>query len=100
MVSKRTRFKLIQTILKLIYLNVELFKLIKKSLLSNHFLKPIVRLSFTVLEKLKKTNFFKTHQKLLCPHSLSKKVPDRSFLFSRFFLNKKFNSYYINNVFK
>ena len=100
MVAKRARFKFVQKLLKLIFLKNELFNLIKKSLFSNHFLKPIVRLSYTLAVQLNKNNFFKTYQKLVCPHSLSKKVPDKNFLFSRFFLNKKFNSYYINNVFK
>ena len=96
----RARFKFIQQYIKLIYLKKELLNLIKKSLLCNHFLKPQERLSHTLANELNKNNFFKTYQKLVCPHSLSKKVPDKSFMFSRFFLNKKLNTYYINNVFK
>ena len=86
MVAKRARFKFYQQYLKLVYLKNEIFNLIKKSLLSNHFLSPIIRLSYTLTEAFDKEKFFKTYQKLVCPHSLSKKVPDKTFLFSRFFM--------------
>ena len=69
MVAKRAKFTFYQKYRKLIYLKNELFKLIKKSLLSNHFLAPAIRLSYTLAEQFNKENFFKTYQKLVCPYS-------------------------------
>jgi hypothetical protein len=57
------------------------------------------RLSFTINWLFVKKQYFKTFQKLVCPFSLSKKVPNKNFSYSRFFLNKKLESFNINNVF-
>lgn len=100
MVEKRKRFKKLQVLIKLLYLKRELKEKIKNSLKKNHFIIPLLRLSFTINWYYLKTQFYKTYQKLVCPFSLSKKVPNQKFQYSRFFLNKKLNNFYINNVFK
>lgn len=100
MVAKRKRFKKLQIFIKLIYLKYELKERIRNSLKKNHFNLPKFRLSFTIAWLYIKKQFFKTFQKLICPFSLSKRVPSQSFSYSRFFLNKKLNNFYINNVFK
>lgn len=100
MLEKRKRFKKNQLILKLLYYKQELKLKIKKSLLKNHFNNPLSRLSFTLNWYTNKQQFFKTYQKLICPFSLSKRVPNKHYSYSRFFLNKKLNNFYINNVYK
>lgn len=100
MLEKKKRFKQNQILLKLFFLKYELKDLIKRSLFQNHFNSYNFRLSFSINWKIDKTQFFKTFQKLICPFSLSKKVPNKHFYYSRFFLNKKLNSFNINNVFK
>lgn len=100
MLEKRKKFKKNQIILKLIFLQFEIKQLIRKSLLKNHFNNPVFRLSFTLNWFNDKSQFFRTQQKLVCPFSLSKRVPNKKFNYSRFFLNKKLNSFYINNVYK
>ena len=47
----------------------------------------------------KKKYFLKTMQKLVCPYTLSKKVPSKHFAYSRFFLNKRLTSLKFSNVF-
>ncbi len=100
MLEKRKRFKQIQILLKLNFLKYELHQIINKSLKFNHFNDYIFRLSFTRNWQNDKKQYFKTLQHLLCPFSLSKKVPNGKFSYSRFFLNKKLNSFNINNVYK
>lgn len=90
---KKKNFLIKQLIIKNLYLDTFLIFLIEKSLSYNHFIKPIQRLSFKVLES-DYNNFyyyFKTYQKLICLISLSKKVPNKSYLQSRFVLNKQAN---------
>jgi hypothetical protein len=99
MIEKRKKFKKNQIVLKLIFLKFELKKKIKKSLYKNHFNDYLFRLSFTINWLFFKNQYFKTFQKLVCPFSLSKRVPNKNFNYSRFFLNKKLNSFNINNVF-
>ncbi len=100
MLYKRKLFKKKQLLLKYIYLQNELNILIKKSLFRNHNNNFIFRLSFAVnIKTNNKLNYFKTMQKLICPYSLSKKVPSKHYLFSRFFLNKRLNSLNISNVY-
>jgi hypothetical protein len=99
MIEKRKKFKKNQIILKLIFLKFELKQKIKKSLHKNHFNNYLFRLSFTVNWLFFKNQYFRTFQKLVCPFSLSKRVPNKNFSYSRFFLNKKLNSFNINNVF-
>lgn len=100
MIEKRKKFKKNQIIIKLIYLKYELKERIKNSLKKNHFNLPKFRLSFNINWFNTKNQYFKTFQKLICPFSLSKRVPNKHFQYSRFFLNKKLNNFYINNVFK
>lgn len=100
MLEKRKRFKQNQLVLKLNFLKNELKIKIIKSLKTNHYNNPEFRLSFTLNWFIKKIQYFSSHQKLICPFSLNKKVPNKSFNYSRFFLNKKLNSFNINNTFK
>jgi hypothetical protein len=100
MLEKRKRFKQNQLLLKLKYLKYELKNLLWKSLKKNHFCHYTLRLSINWLWQTDKSFYFKTHQKLICPFSLSKRIPNKNFSYSRFFLNKKLNTFNINNVFK
>lgn len=100
MLEKRKRFKKNQLILKLIFIKTELKAIINKSLKKNHFSTPLSRLSYNINWYNNKQQFFKTVQKLICPFSLSKRVPNKHFWYSRFFLNKKLNNFFINNVYK
>lgn len=100
MLEKRKRFKKNQLILKLVFIKNEIKSIINKSLKKNHFLPPLIRLSYNRTWYNSKEQFFKTYQKLICPFSLSKRVPNKHFWYSRFFLNKKLNNFYINNVYK
>ena len=101
MLFKKKKFKQQQLFLKYFFKKNELNKLLTDSLFRNHYNNYIFIISFTV--KLLETNtsfFFHSRQKLICLHTLDKKVPSRHFLFSRFFLNKQLNSLKINNVVK
>lgn len=100
MLEKRKRFKQTQILLKLKFLKYELNQIINKSLKQNHFNNPLFRLSFTLNWQNNKSQYFRTYQRLICPFSLSKRVPNSKFSYSRFFLNKKLNSFNINNVYK
>ena len=100
MLAKRKKFKKDQLILKLKYVKKELKNKILKSLKKNHFNHFIFRLSFTLNFLTNKTEYLKTMQKLVCPFTLSKRVPNKHFNYSRFFLNKKLNTFLINNVYK
>lgn len=100
MLEKRKWFKQNELILKLNFLKNELKQKIIKSLKKNHYNNFKFRLSFTLNWINNKFQFFKTQQKLICPFSLSKKIPNKNFYYSRFFLNKKLNSFNINNTFK
>ncbi len=102
MILKRKLFKKKQLLLKYRFLKKELKTLIKKSLLKNHYNSYLFRLSFTVditTKYCKKKYFLKTMQKLVCPYTLSKKVPSKHFAYSRFFLNKRLTSLKFSNVF-
>ena len=104
MVFKRHLFKKKQLLIKYQFINQELWKKIKKSLFLNHYNHYKFRLSFNLnqIEPLLYDNnrFFKTFQKLVCPYSLSKKVPSKRLNFSRFFINKQINTLKINNMLK
>lgn len=104
MVFKRHLFKKKQLLLKYTYINKELWLKIQKSLLRNHYNHYKLRLSFTV-DKSEQSlyshnRYFKTFQKLICPYTLSKKVPSKRMQFSRFFLNKQINTLKLNNIIK
>jgi hypothetical protein len=101
MVFKRKLFKKKQILLKLNYVRKELKLLINKSLFRNHYNNYMFRLSFTINIYLhSKKDYFLSLQKMFCPYTLSKKVPSRHFLFSRFYLNKKLNYLKISNTYK
>ena len=101
MVFKRKLFKKKQLLLKLFFLKKELKLIIYKSLFKNHYNNYIFRLSFsTNIYFFKKIDYFKTLQKIICPYSLSKKIPSRHFLFSRFYLNKQLNYLKTSNIYK
>ncbi len=100
MVMKRQRFVLKQRLLKFSFKKIELKLLILKSLFKNHYNDYIFRLSFCVkILFLDKKYYFKTLQKLVCPFTLEKRVPDKDYLYSRFFLNQNLNSLNISNTY-
>jgi len=100
-VFKRKLFKKKQILLKFIYKKKELKLIIYKSLFKNHYNNYAFRLSFSInLYYFEKKDYFKTLQKLFCPYTLSKKIPSRHFLFSRFFLNKQMNYLKTSNLYK
>jgi hypothetical protein len=95
---KRKKFKKMQVILKLDFLKKELNFKIHKSLLKNHYNFYLFRLSFTInLFFFNKKDYFFSMNKLICPFTLSKKVPDKKYFFSRFFLNSQFENLNISN---
>jgi hypothetical protein len=99
-VFKRQKFIFKQRILKIIFKKIELKLLIYKSLLRNHYNHYMFRLSFCInIFFLNKNNCFKTLQKLVCPFTLGKKVPNKDFSYSRFFLNQTLNSLNICNTY-
>lgn len=101
MVFKRKLFKKKQILLKLIYVKKELKLLMYKSLLRNHYNDYIFRLSFTINKFFhEKKDYFKTLQRMYCPYTLSKKVPSKHYLFSRFYLNKQLNYLKMSNTYK
>jgi len=101
MLAKRKKFKKQQLLLKFFFLKNELKFIIYKSLLCNHYNHYMFRLSFSInIFFFEKKDYFKSMQKLICPFSLCKRVPDKNFLYSRFFLNLQFNSLNINNTYK
>jgi len=101
MLRKNKKFKIKQILIKTFYNKNELKYIIYKSLLKNHYNSYIFRLSFTInIFFFKKLHYFKSYQKSICFFSLSKKVPSHKLNYSRFFLNKKLNTFNINNTFK
>lgn len=104
MVFKRHLFKKKQLLVKHNFIGQELWDIAKKSLFRNHYYHYKFRIAFNLNQHepvLHDTNrFFKTFQKLVCPYSLSKKVPSKRLHFSRFFINKQINTLKINNMLK
>jgi hypothetical protein len=101
MVWKTSLFKLKQLLIKTYFIKNELKYKIHKSFLKNQHNHYIFRISFTINTFFfKKLHYFKSYQKSICHYSLSKKVPNHKFSYSRFFLNKKLNTFNINNVLK
>lgn len=94
---KKKKFKSKQKINKQLFLATELRSLVRKSLQKNFFINSKKRLSYL---KLKYETKFKTHQKLICLFLLSKRVPNRSLNYSRFFLTKNLNYLNIGNILK
>lgn len=91
-----------QLIIKQSYLSDSLETIIVDSLRTNVSLKPHVRLSFLVKKNsaFNRFNFFKTYQKLHCLVSLSPKVHNRAYHYSRFFLNKQLPFLTVSNTLK
>ena len=101
MLVKRNKFYKYQLLLKVKFKKNELYYLIYQSFFKNHYLVPSFRLSFTInLFFFNKLDFFRSIQNLNCPYTLSKKVPSRHFLFSRFLLNNQFNTLRFTNTYK
>lgn len=100
MLAKRKRFKNYQLKTKLLFFKKELNQKIIMSLKRNHYNNYLFRLSFTFQSFFNKFDYYKTFQRLVCPYSLSKKVPNKHFYYSRFFLNKKLNTFNVNNTFQ
>ena len=99
MLLKKKNFKKKQLLIRFFFKKIELKKTLKLSLLKNHYNHYEQILSFTfVKNKQNKFLFFKCRQKLICLHTLGKKVPSKKFQFSRFFLNKQLNFLKINNT--
>jgi hypothetical protein len=73
-----------------------------KSFQENQFLKPLNRISFFANKDSIDNLFtrFNTYQKLHCLISLSQKVPNKSYHYSRFFLNKQLNKLTLANTLK
>ena len=91
-----------QLIIKHNYKKLFLEQLLINSLRSNQFLNPVHRLSYFAKQNHEESRFFKfsTYQKLWCLVSLSTKVNNKSFHYSRFFLNKQLGKLMISNTFK
>ena len=101
MLFKRKLFKKKQLILKYLYKKNELNLKIQKSLLKNHYNDYIFRLSFTIVQfNVDVNTFFKSRQKLICLHTLGKKIPSKHVMLSRFYLTKQLNSLKLNNILK
>jgi len=96
---KKKRLKLNQDLLtkKLYYF--ELKDLINNSLVRNKSIIANIRLTFKI-NKTSNLYYFKSRQKLICLFSLSCKVPNKQFFYSRFYLNAQINQLMINNIFK
>lgn len=82
-----------QISLKVNYLETWLESLLTKSLEQNMFLNPTERISYSLkrADHFDFFNFFATYQKLHCLITLSPKVPNKKFYYSRFFFNKQLN---------
>lgn len=91
-----------QLVLKYNYKLQFLDKLLNDSLRINHYIPAIDRLSYFAQEKNCDYMHFKfaTFQKLTCLISLSPKVPNKSYAYARFFLNKQFDKLTISNTLK
>lgn len=76
--------------------------LFAKSLGQNMFLTPINRISYLMksAEQFNLFSYFNTYQKLHCLITLSPKVPNKSFYYSRFFINKQLNNLTCSNTLK
>ncbi len=91
-----------QLVIKFSYNKFFIEQLVTSSLKKNHFLSPLIRISFFAKENRFDSwhSYFSTYQHLLCPISLSNKVPSRAFQYSRFFFNKQLNYLTISNTLK
>lgn len=76
--------------------------LILKSFKYNQFNNSLNRLSYFCLEysKLEYYQYYSSIQNLICPISLSTKVPSSKHLYSRYFFNNQLNKLTISNLIK
>lgn len=76
--------------------------LLKKSLMKNHYVEPIDRLSFLAQEDFTDQLQYRysTYQKLICLISLSPKVSNKAYSYSRFFFNKQLEKLAISGTLK
>lgn len=79
-----------QNILRYSFLPEELNNLLNLSIFKNEEVKPFTRLAHRS-ETLSQFSKLKTQQKLKCMVTYNKRVPSKRFLFSRYFLTKKFD---------
>ena len=91
-----------QVIIKQAYSDPFLLNLLVKSLKTNTNIEPITRISFLVSKvyNFYRFNYFHTYQKLQCLITLSGKVHNRTYQYSRFFLNKQLAFLTIANTLK
>lgn len=91
-----------QLFIKYNYRRLFFEQVIEISLKVNRYIDPINRLSYLAQEDYVDNIYyrFSTFQKLTCLISLSPKVHNRSYNYSRFFLNKQFNKLSIANTLK
>jgi hypothetical protein len=99
LLKKKNKF-IKQKLLKEYYKPIEFSELLKKSLFKNHFINYKSRLSFSIQKNYNLFNLFKTLQRLICLVTLSVKVPNKKFNYSRFYLNKQLNKLTISNTLK
>lgn len=91
-----------QLFTKVNYKNQYIEFLIKKSISRNSQLNPLERISLLSRDNFEDNIYhkFSTYQKLYCLISLSGKVPNKKFHFSRFFFNKQLNNLVVANTLK
>lgn len=101
MLKKKYKLKN-QLYIKVNYTKLYLVDLLSLSLKKNHFIDPLNRISYFGQEDFRDNMYYKfsTFQKLLCLNSLSPKVPNKAYLYSRFFLNKQVDKLFVSNTFK
>ena len=79
-----------------------MYNLLNKSFFINHYLQPLIRISF-LAQNNNISNLFQhysTFQKLYCMITISSKVSNKSYGYSRFFLNKQLNKLTISGTIK
>lgn len=101
MLKKKYRIQK-QLIIRQSFVKTNLFRILVSSLGTNVLLAPHVRLSFLMTNTImfNSFNFFRTYQKLHCLISMSTKVSNKSYHYSRFFLNKQLAFLTIANTLK
>ena len=101
MLKKKYNFQK-QLLIKYNYKRIFIMQLLTGSLLKNHYVDPLNRLSFLAQNDYVDDLYYKysTYQKLLCLISLCPKVHNKSYNYSRFFLNKQLEKLVISNTLK
>lgn len=79
-----------------------LTNILLSSLASNHYILPLDRLSYFARPETIYDLYYRfcTYLKLTCLISLSNKVPNKQYRYSRFFLNKQLNKIVLSGVIK